>query len=78
MSSDYRNMAAWMGLEGIVLAPWGAENAVICPQARVIARIKDSDSLSLHSLPVLSPCSEENCELHSRVSSILKRHPGPR
>lgn len=74
---SYRNTAAWTGSEDSVPAPWGAENAAFCPKARVVERIEDSDSLSLHSLPVLSPCSEENHEIHSRVSSIPRRHPGP-
>lgn len=77
MSSGYRNPIALMDSEDIVPAPWGAENAVFCPQAGVIENDKDSDSPSLHSLPVLSPCSEENQKIHSRVSSILRRHPGP-
>lgn len=55
MSSGYRNPIALMDSEDIVPAPWGAENAVFCPQAGVIENDKDSDSLSLHSLPVLSP-----------------------
>lgn len=41
-----------MGSEDIVPAPWGAENAVFCPQARVMETVKGCDSPSLYSLPV--------------------------